>query len=291
MNQGGIQNFLNLPGLAGVALMDGMSRPCFGGFHADLESSQQHVVAQNIQQVLETAPEGFTSFEFQFDLYRVYLHKLNQTLTLLVLTDNRLSRSTYWMTVRHLLLELQLNPSNLIGEFRDILAQLVPARLTSPPRPQTTAAPSGLPGVSVSPPSAMPVPAAPPAPRPSSANLSPAVASTAISVKEILAAMNTLSQFTTQYLGTLVVANYWQSTRPPDDWLLHFQIERSAQITFIVQVPSERLPLLSEEQYQSLKHWVAAFVERCSKIIRNFANLLQQALEQRHQSLLFDLPT
>jgi hypothetical protein len=288
MNQGVIQNFLNLPGLAGVALMDGMSRPCFYGFHAELETSQQQAVAQNIQQVLETAPEGFTSFEFQFDFYRVYLHKLNQQVTLLVLTNDQLSRSTYLPTVRHLLLELQLSRTNLMSEFRDILTQIVvpcsnpPASATAPIKTANSPppAPPALPGPLPSPPLAIAV--SPPAPQ--------TVLSQAVSVKEILAAMNALSQFTTQYLGTLVVANYWESTRPPDDWLLHFQIERSAQMTFIVQVPSERLPLLSEEQYQSIKRWVAAFVERCSKIIRNFANLLQHKLDHRHQILLFDLP-
>lgn len=279
MNQGVIQNFLNLPGIAGMALMDGMSRPCFYGFHAELEGSQQHLVAQNIQQVLETAPEGFTSFEFQFELYRVYLHKLNQRITLLVLTDHQLSRSTYLPGVRHLLLELQLNQSNLINEFRDIVAQIAPPRFTVAPAPKPINPPPApdQSALLAQPPSS-------PAPAPAqTASLQ------AVSVKEILAAMNALSQFTTQYLGTLVVANYWQSTRPPDDWLLHFQIERSAQMTFIVQVPSERLPLLSEEQYQSVKCWVAAFVERCSKIIRNFAHLLQQALDHQQKALLFDL--
>lgn len=86
----------------------------------------------------------------------------------------------------------------------------------------------------------------------------------------------------------MVVANYWKTTRPAVDWLNHFQIERSAQMTFAVQVPSERLPILSPSQHQCLKEWVAAFIERCSKVIRNFAKIVRHSLDKQQSALLFD---
>jgi hypothetical protein len=43
--------------------------------------------------------------------------------------------------------------------------------------------------------------------------------------------LNKLSLFTTQYLGKVVVTNYWKSSRPASTWLSEFEIDRSGQIT------------------------------------------------------------
>ncbi len=48
---------------------------------------------------------------------------------------------------------------------------------------------------------------------------------------ELLVALNKLSLFTTQYLGKVVVTNYWKSSRPASTWLSEFEIDRSGQIT------------------------------------------------------------
>lgn len=319
MKQEVIHDFLNVPGIVGVALMDGSSRPYFHGFGDNVNFFQQDALAQSIQQVLETTPEGFNSFEFQFDLYRVYLHKLNQGVTLLVLTGKQLPRLAYTQAIRRLLIELQFDQSNVvnsINEFRSLATSFSQAS------PQAASqATQGSP--QVSPPSPSPVLSKPSAileqflePEPASsepselepveselAEVEPATpvplqlvepptvfsaTSQNANVKDVLAAINALSQLTSRYLGTMVVANYWKSTRPAADWLNHFQIERSGQMTFVVQIPSERLPTLTSEQLQSLQAWVAAFVTRCSKIIRDFAKIVQQSLNEHYLALLFD---
>lgn len=315
MKQEVIHDFLNVPGIVGVALMDGSARPYFHGFKENFNFSHQNAVAQSIQQVLETTPEGFTSFEFQFDLYRVYLHKLNRGITLLVLTRNQLPRPTYIQAVRRLLIELQIDQDDPIEVFRSLASQLAstlsstapaappaepkleaqPPEISKPepqPEPQTVSQPELAPLspiASNSEPSqgeSGPPPPAPEAPVVFSVS-APSSAAQSVSVKDILAAMNALSQYTTQYLGTLVVANYWKSTRPPVDWLNHFQIERSGQMTFVVQAPSERLPTLTPEQLQCLRTWVSAFIARCSKVIRDFAKIVQHFLDERQKALLF----
>jgi hypothetical protein len=108
-----------------------------------------------------------------------------------------------------------------------------------------------------------------------------------VNLKDVLAAINGLSQLTTQYLGTMVVSNYWKATRPPVDWLNHFQIERSGQMTFSVQMPSQRLPILTSEQYRCLQAWVLAFIEHCSHVIRNFAQIVRHSLTDQQSMLLF----
>jgi hypothetical protein len=381
-----IQEFLTVPGIVGVALMDGLSTPYFHGFESssrDFNPAQQIAVAQNIQQVLETTPEGFNSFEFQFDLYRAYLHKLNQGMTLLVLTDNQLPRLSYTQAIRRLLLELQINQADAIAEFRSLALELAQTKIQptqiqlskaqDSPLVSSPVSPSGSPSSSpignppdnppikpfstLAPPQqgstsakfeplsngskpsepaqnpAAPLPQAswPQASWPQASSLptsSPQIASfkeralqssqplvpsnspeilsdlstvskQSVNLKDVLSAINALSQLTTQYLGTLVVANYWKATRPSSEltskpvseplseWLNHFQIERSAQMTFSVQMPSERLPVLTPEQFQCLQAWVDAFIERCSKVIRGFAKIVQRNLDEQQLTLLF----
>jgi hypothetical protein len=307
MNQGVIQDFLNVPGIVGVALIDGTAPPYFHGFNIGFDSSQQHAVAKSIQQVLETTPEGFNSFEFQFHLYRVYLYKLNQGITLLVLTGSNLSRLTYTQAVRRLLLELQIGQNNdPIAEFRALAGASAvdrPADQIDPgeqrpeglirelqplgelEQPTLTAEPKETKETTESVALTCDELAADRLPSPS-----PSASTQSASLKDVLAAMNDLSQLTTQYLGTLVVANYWKATRPTADWLNHFQIERSGQMTFAVEAPSERLPLLTDEQHCHIRAWVAAFIERCSKVIRDFAKIVRQTLDERQRALLFDPP-
>jgi hypothetical protein len=249
--------------------------------------------------VLETTPEGFNSFEFQFHLYRVYLYKLNQGITLLVLTDSNLSRLTYTQAVRRLLLELQIGQNNdPIAEFR----ALAGASAVDQPADQidpSAQRPEGLVG-ELQPLGESEQPTLTAEPRETKETTEsaadrfsspiPSASTQSASLKDVLAAMNDLSQLTTQYLGTLVVANYWKATRPAADWLNHFQIERSGQMTFAVEAPSERLPLLTDEQHCHIRAWVAAFIERCSKVIRDFAKIVRQTLDERQRALLFDPP-
>ena len=61
-----VQEFLGLPGIVGLALMDGRSRPCFYGVSERLNLQQKEALAQGICQVLETTPSSFRTFEFQF---------------------------------------------------------------------------------------------------------------------------------------------------------------------------------------------------------------------------------
>lgn len=315
-----IQDFLTVPGIAGIALIDGLSRPCFHGFGADFAATQQDLIARGIQQVLETTPDGFNSFEFQFDFYRIYLNKLKQGLTLLVLTGNVLPQSTYTQAIRHLLLELQLDQADPIASFRAIAANIPlvweppletgtastpvegarpehPALLNQvAPHPAIPEHSDGFSGQDVAP---EPIPALvlrrPSTTRPPNFPPHPPVlmavpVSSPTNLKDVLAAINALSQLTTQYLGTMVVANYWKSTCPAVEWLHHFQIERSTQMTFSVQAPSQRLPILTSEQHGWLQAWVAAFIERCSKVIRDFAKIVRHTLNARQQALLFEPP-
>ncbi|MGB3493847.1 MAG: hypothetical protein WBA57_14050, partial [Elainellaceae cyanobacterium] len=113
-----VRDFLNLPGIVGIALVDGRSRPFFFGIDHALNFQQKEALAQGIQQVVETTPSSFESFEFQFNSHQVYIYKLEHGIILLVLTNEQLVYSSYTLLVSQLKHSLQDDLGNAIANFR-----------------------------------------------------------------------------------------------------------------------------------------------------------------------------
>lgn len=268
-----VQDFLNLPGIAGVALMDGRSRPYFCGVDQTLNFQQKEALAQGIRQVVDTTPAGFESFEFQFTGHQVYIYKLDQGIILLVLTRDGLVYRDYLQAIAKLKTALQEDVSTAIATFRLLAGNI---SLTGQNYwKQRSDSPSDIPLS----PSVIPTNFSngtkPPAPEPSSPEPTENANNT-ILLKEFLIALNHLSQFTTQYLGTAVIVNYWKASQPAAAWAGHFQIDRTGQISF-VGPDSQRLSQpTSPEEFQWLREWVKAFIERCSRVIRDFPALIEQ---------------
>jgi hypothetical protein len=101
---------------------------------------------------------------------------------------------------------------------------------------------------------------------------------------ELVKSINQISTFTTQYLGKVVVTNYWKSTRPDSSWLSEFNIDRNAQISH----PNQAGYLCNPDQHQQIKTWVANYIQRCKQVIRNFDQMLGQDCldEKQRESLL-----
>ena len=100
---------------------------------------------------------------------------------------------------------------------------------------------------------------------------------------ELLAALNKLSSFTTQYLGKVVVTNYWKSSRPDSAWLTEFEIDRSGQISH----PQQKAIACTPAQHQQIQSWVTAYIKRCKQVIRNFDQMLEQdCLDTRQRQML-----
>lgn len=316
MNREVVQDFLNLPGIAGVALMDGRSRPYFCGVDQALNFQQKEALAQGIQQVVETTPVGFEFYEFQFTGHRVHIYKLEHGIILLVLTGQELIYHDYLKAIERLKTELQDDVANAIANFRLLAGNVTLSSQsywqrresttttsssakyqtsTAPPATDTASTRSTRNGA-MKPPAA-PQPSAPspnavPKAAPKAATSSrptptaPPAKETPINIKEVLAALNHFSQFTTQYLGTTVVTNYWKTTRPDVPWLNNFQVDRSAQISFN-GTGANPLQELDSEQHQWVRDWTAAFIKRCSRVIRDFPTIIEQrALDDRQKTLL-----
>ena len=66
MEQQAILNFLNLPGIVGLGLIDDYSRPYFAGIGQSLNFQQKEALTQGIQQVISTTSADFESLDFKF---------------------------------------------------------------------------------------------------------------------------------------------------------------------------------------------------------------------------------
>jgi hypothetical protein len=306
-----VRDFLNLPGIAGVALMDGRSRPYFCGVDQTLNFQQKEALAQGIRQVVETTPDGFESFEFQFTGHQVYIYKLEHVIILLVLARSHLVYADYLRAINLLKSALQEDITKAIATFR-LLASDVTVSGQNYWRQRSEAASSDFFDSSIAsqPPTSV-TPLEVPQPQHNlgenngslkqteaqEVGLAPAKSLEAVSsqssdedtieLKELLAALNHLSEFTTQYLGTAVITNYWKSSRPDIDWLHNFQVDRSAHLVFTSPISQSTNQPITAQQQGWAQEWVAAFIKRCSQVIRDFPTIVnQRALDDRQKKLL-----
>lgn len=251
-----VQNFLNLPGITGIALMDGRSRPFFSGLETTLNSQQRNALAQGIQQVIDTTPPDFGSFSFCFHGRQALIHKLSRGVTLLVLAEEQLSMKDYSSALGQLKNTLEEDLSNAVATFR-----LIAGTITYN---GTAQASESAPAQGYSPPPA----------------------ANSVSCQDVVAALNQLSDFTSQYLGKIMVANTWKASRPQREWLQNFQVDRTAH--FLPKEPQLTADYrLTADQQAWIKQWVENFIHRGSHIIRDFSDLVfHQALDENQRRLL-----
>jgi uncharacterized protein YjbI with pentapeptide repeats len=98
-----------------------------------------------------------------------------------------------------------------------------------------------------------------------------------ITIEEVLATLNYLSQCSNQFLGNKITLKYWQSSRPNDDWLKQFEIDRSTKATFAGEITGT----ITAEQLKAIQTWSNLFIDYCSQVIVDFA-----AIVQKHQLLV-----
>lgn len=100
---------------------------------------------------------------------------------------------------------------------------------------------------------------------------------------DVIDAMNSLSQVTSRYLGTQLVANHWR-IHPSQDtsWLAKFRISVDGTIS-VTDIGQQ----LSPEQLAEIRLWAQQFHQRCTRIIRDYDVLVEQTLPKQHWQLLF----
>ncbi len=266
-----IQTVLNLPGISGMALIDGRNRPFFLGTDISLNTQQQDALAQGIQQVVETTPAQFETFTFRFSTQLAHIYKLDEGLILLVLISDQMVLTEYRAALKALKETLVEEPHNAVPTFR-LLAGCV------------TLGSGSLPAAA---PSAEPTEDPPEQGRPT-IEVAPSQAGGQANVEGAIAALNHLSDGATQYLGKIIVVNTWKQARPPHPWLEAFEVQRDGHFS----VRFDGQTRLTPDQHQGLKDWVAAFLSRGGRTIRNFQALVcDQTLTPEEHSLLLGQPS
>jgi hypothetical protein len=240
-----IQNFLNLSGIVGVALVDGRNRPFFLGHHIRLNTQQQDALAQGIQQVVETTPADFDTFAFRFTHQLIYIHRLDQGVILMVMTSDKLPLREYRAAVNELKATLSEDLYNAVPTFRLLAGCVTLGGGESVPKGNTDKLSDA---------------SSPNPPAPSQGK------STNISCQQVIGALNHLSDASSQVLGKTIVTNGWKSSCPNVPWLKQFEIQKSAHFTYTGPTDA---PITAEQQ-QQLQAWVQAFMGRCGRTFRNF---------------------
>jgi uncharacterized protein YjbI with pentapeptide repeats len=94
-----------------------------------------------------------------------------------------------------------------------------------------------------------------------------------VSLEELLAAFRHLSESAIRYFGPKMTAKHWESSRPNSDWLLQqFEVTSSGQIKY----SGNKIEFLSSRELQSSQKWIDSFIDSCSKIIQEFAELVDR---------------
>lgn len=91
-----------------------------------------------------------------------------------------------------------------------------------------------------------------------------------VSLEELLVAFKHLSEIGMRYFGPKMTARHWENTRPDFEWLQQFEVTSAGQIKF----SGNKIEFLSSRDLQSSKKWIEAFIDSCSKIIQEFAELI-----------------
>lgn len=93
-----------------------------------------------------------------------------------------------------------------------------------------------------------------------------------IKFDELVNALNQLSKYSSNYLGTTITTNNWQSNRPRTDWLDKFTVDGSAKFAF----SGSNCEAEDFGQLQALYKWVTAFVQQNTKTFRDFPQTIEQ---------------
>ncbi|MEL6327563.1 MAG: hypothetical protein AAFQ61_11770 [Cyanobacteria bacterium J06626_23] len=273
-----IEDFLNLPGIDGIALIDGHSRAYVHGLPMGAEAAQQQLT-EGIQQILETTPSTLESFAFYFERQHVFLHKVDRGMALLVMAQPLVS-DAYGKLIAQITRFMRTDFDAVVAALVEVVRPVLVLEVGQPIVQAATPAPVEMPGVS---------PATSPAlADPRAAPVSQHDAMPLPSLGEVATALEQLSQFTTQYLGKFIVANHWRNYRPDDRWITQFQVTTTGTIS--LANPSSLDTTLTQSQLVLVQTWVDGFSQRCAKIIRDYPKLVRaQALDTRQWQLLFGM--
>ncbi len=259
-----IRDFLTVPGIAGIALIDplidGYPTPRLYCADSQLKIYQPKVFLANVSQILRTLAQEVQQLDFFFGTYRLYVCRMEFGFTVVVLTDCNVKWRNSSEALRPFCQAVQshLKPSiQLLEEWASAGTPQINYPPTEPDREAATT--DRLPP----PPASLPSPSLP-------------------LLRDYLNAFNHLIAIAGQYLGGTITASQVKRSRPQGETLAMITIVAKGELTTL-----EADRVLSPEEFQALRQWTQDLRGQCSKIIRDFDTTAQTAgLTNKEATLL-----
>ncbi|MCU0551333.1 MAG: hypothetical protein MUC48_18450 [Leptolyngbya sp. Prado105] len=123
MNQEVIRDFLNVPGIVGIALLSGHSEPVFYTHHSAFTKENPSNLLQSVFRLVETIPAEYDRFEFHFAEHQIALHRLQSNRIVLVIKNNTLNSEQFISAFNALASEITANPKAAIEQFQPLPPQ------------------------------------------------------------------------------------------------------------------------------------------------------------------------
>jgi hypothetical protein len=242
-----IHDFLTVPGIAGIALIDGSTIPRLYAADPQLQIHQPKTFLANVTPILRSLAPEVQQLEFFFGTYRLYVCRLGYGFTVAVLTHCTIQWRNNSQDLRNFCQTVQAHLKISIPLLETWASARNNPRQEPVPRPLSAVLPSTV----------LPSPAViPPSP--------------SIKLQDYLNAFNHLTTIAARTLGSTIITSQIKRSRPPE-----LQISIDINPKGQLQTPTDSP--LTPSDLQQLRQWTQNFRGQCSKIIRDFDTTAQQA--------------
>lgn len=262
MHQDIIQSFLDQPEVVGIALMQGRIIPYFYVKEIFVSPEKRIELIRHFRNNILETPALSDSLEFQINDYYAYTYKINNNLTLLIIsTQDSIIVKSMINSILKSALEDDLGMT--IKSFEDLTKKIFqPTKKESKIHPSQRILPTPIIDID----------------------------ETQVenhSIEEVVEMLNDLSQTVSSYLGPKITSNFWQLTRPKHEWLSHFNIKSNATIEYTGLKQNFVSPL----QHLVIREWTNKFMNQCSQIVRDLPTMIDQKLQnKKHRKMISILP-
>lgn len=249
-----IRDFLTLPGIAGIALIDplidGYPTPRLYSADSKLKIHQTNVFLANVSQILRTLTPEVQQLDFFFGTYRLYVWRMGLGFTMVILTHCNVKWRNSAEALRPFCQAVESHLKASIPLLEDWASGRNHQPDYPPAEPHQDAATTDL---RPSTPASLPSPSLP-------------------LLWDYLNAFNHLVAIAAQYLGGSIIANQVKRSRPQGETLAMITVVAKGQLT-----TPEADRVLSPEEFQALRQWTQDLRGHCSRIIRDFDTAAQTA--------------
>jgi hypothetical protein len=112
-----VQDFLNVAGIVGFALMDGVQLDYFHHLNDTLQAQDKALFAENVAQVFATIPTEFFELDLQLQTHWTHLYRLDRSKVFVVWLGNAADRRRYQAVLPPLLQALKDAPGPALDQL------------------------------------------------------------------------------------------------------------------------------------------------------------------------------